>query len=56
MAASITFSVPGKDNPFYGMWQELGAVQGRQFVHHSEYQHVTDGDQTLIVHADPDQL
>ena len=46
----------GEGQPFHRMWQELGAVQGRQFVDHDEYQRVTDGKQTLIVYADPDRL
>lgn len=46
----------GEGQPFNRMWQELGAVQGRQFVHHDEYQRVTDERQTLIVHTDPDRL
>lgn len=46
----------GEGQPFHQMWRELGAVQGRQFVHHDEYQRITDGDQTLIVYADPDRL
>ena len=46
----------GENQPFNQLWQELGAVQGREFVNHSIYQHVTDGDQTLIVYTDPDRL
>ena len=46
----------GEGQPFNQMWQELGAVQGRDFIHHDEYQRVTDGKQTLIVYADPDRL
>lgn len=46
----------GDGQPFNSMWQELGAVQGRAFVNHDEYQRITDGDQTLIVYADPDRL
>ncbi|MFN8379934.1 MAG: NAD(P)/FAD-dependent oxidoreductase [Anaerolineae bacterium] len=46
----------GEGQPFNQMWRELGAVQGRQFVHHDEYQRVTDGEKTLIVYADPDRL
>ena len=46
----------GEGQPFNKMWQELGAVQGRQFVNHDEYQRITDGQQTLIVYADPDRL
>jgi len=38
------------------MWQELGAVQGRQMVNHAEYQRITDGERTLIVYTDPDRL
>ncbi len=46
----------GEGQPFYSMWQELGAVQGREMINHSEYQRLTDGNKTLIVFADPDQL
>jgi phytoene dehydrogenase-like protein len=46
----------GAEQPFNTMWQELGAVQGRKFVDHSVYQHVTDGKNTLIVYTDPDLL
>ncbi len=42
--------------PFNQMWRELGAVQGREFVNHEEYQRVTDGEQTLVVYANPDRL
>jgi phytoene dehydrogenase-like protein len=46
----------GEGRPFHRMWQELGAVQDRRFIHHDEYQRVTDGRQTLVVHTDPDRL
>ncbi len=46
----------GEGQPFNEMWQELGAVQGRRFVNHEEYQRVTDGEKTLIVYSDPDRL
>jgi phytoene dehydrogenase-like protein len=46
----------GNDQPFHNMWQELGAVQGREFINHTEYQRITDGKNTLIVHSDPDRL
>lgn len=46
----------GEGQPFNSMWQELGAVQGREFVNHLEYQRVTDGEHTLIVYVNPDQL
>lgn len=46
----------GEGQPFYQMWQELGAVQGRPMINHSEYQRITDGHKTLIVYTDPDKL
>jgi phytoene dehydrogenase-like protein len=46
----------GEGQPFNRMWQELGAVQGREFINHEEYQRITDGERTLIVYADPDRL
>lgn len=42
--------------PFNRMWQELGTVQGRDFVNHEEYQRITDGEKTLVVYVDPDRL
>ena len=46
----------GENQPFNCMWQELGAVQGRTFVNHEEYQRITDGEKTLVVYVNPDQL
>ncbi len=46
----------GEGQPFNDLWTELGAVQGREFINHEAYQHVTDGENTLIVYADPDRL
>ncbi|RUT01741.1 amine oxidase [Dulcicalothrix desertica PCC 7102] len=47
----------GKNQPFYQMWEELGAVQGRQFVHHDEFMRIVAPDgKTLIVYSDPDRL
>ena len=46
----------GAGQPFNDLWQELGAIQGRTFIDHALYQHVTDGENTLIVYADPDAL
>jgi phytoene dehydrogenase-like protein len=46
----------GEGQPFYDLWHELGAVQGRTMINHDEYQRITDGDKTLIVYADPDRL
>ncbi len=48
-------SAPGQ--PFNQIWQELGAVQGRTMINHSEMMRIRDTDgKTLVVHADPDQL
>ena len=47
----------GQDQPFNHIWQELGAVQGRQMIHHDEFIRIKDNDgKTLIVYADPDRL
>jgi len=46
----------GEAQPFNKMWKDLGAVQGRKFINHEEYQRIMDGDQTLIVYSDPDKL
>ena len=46
----------GQGQPFHSMWQELGAVQGREMINHEEYQRLTDGEHTLIAYADPDRL
>jgi phytoene dehydrogenase-like protein len=46
----------GPQQPFYDLWQELGVIQDRPFIHHSEYMRLTDGERTLIVYTDPDQL
>jgi len=46
----------GEGQPFNDMWRELGAVQNRSFVNHREYQRISEGEHTLIVYADPDQL
>jgi phytoene dehydrogenase-like protein len=47
----------GVDQPFYQMWEELGAVQGRQFINHDEFMRITaPNGKTLIVYSDPDRL
>ncbi|NJO72609.1 MAG: NAD(P)/FAD-dependent oxidoreductase [Leptolyngbyaceae cyanobacterium RM1_406_9] len=47
----------GQGQPFNRLWQELGAVQGRAFVHHEELLRVRDTNgRTLIVYSDPDCL
>lgn len=43
--------------PFANIWQELGAIQGRQMIHHEEFMRVTAPDgRTLIGYCDPDRL
>ena len=46
----------GEGQPFYELWEELGAVQGQTMINHDEYQRVTDGRQTLTVYSNPDRL
>lgn len=47
----------GPGQPFYRLWEELGAVQGRRFVHHQELMRITEpGGKTLIVYTNPDRL
>lgn len=46
----------GEGQAFHPMWQELGAVQDRPFIKHTEFMRVTDGNgRTLIAYADPDK-
>lgn len=48
-------SAPGR--PFNRLWQELGALQDRTILHHSEFMQVIGGDgRTLIAYCDPDRL
>lgn len=47
----------GPGQPFHRIWEELGAVQGRRFVHHEELMRVVDAEgRSLIVYCDPDRL
>jgi phytoene dehydrogenase-like protein len=48
-------SAPGQ--PYHQLWRELGAIQGRRMINHSELTRVCDphGD-TLTVYCNPDQL
>lgn len=47
----------GQGQPYYQLWQELGAVQDRPMIHHDELVRVTDSaDNTLIVYSDPERL
>lgn len=47
----------GPGQPFYQVWEELGAIQDRPMIHHDEFMQIVDTDgQRLIVYSDPDQL
>lgn len=47
----------GSGLPFHHMWEELGAVQGREMIDHEELMRVTGPDgRTFIAYADPDRL
>lgn len=47
----------GVGQPFRQLWEELGVVQGREFVHHKEFMRIIAPDgKTLIVDSDPDRL
>jgi phytoene dehydrogenase-like protein len=47
----------GPGQPFHRMWEELGAVQGRSFVNHTEFMRLVGPEgQTLIAYSDPDQF
>lgn len=47
----------GLRQPFYRLWEELGAIQGRKFVHHDELMRLVGANgETLIVYRDPDLL
>ena len=50
-------SAPGPNAPFYGVWEELGAVQGRTMVDHPVFWRIvgTDG-RSFSLYADPDRL
>lgn len=48
----------GPGQPFHEVWEELGALEGRNIVHHDEMMRMVDlaTGKTLILYADPDQL
>ena len=47
----------GPDQPFHQLWEELGAVQGREFIDHEELMRIVDPTgRTLIVYSDPARL
>ncbi len=47
----------GEESDFYRIWQELGAIQGRQFVNYEDFVHFegTDG-RTFTLHGNIDRL
>lgn len=48
-------SAPGQ--PFHQVWEELGAVQGREMIHHDEFMQVVDSTgRRLVAWCDPDRL
>lgn len=48
-------SAPG--HPYYQLWRDLGAVQDRPIVNHSEFMQVIDpAGRKVIAYCDPDQL
>jgi phytoene dehydrogenase-like protein len=53
---SMHMLVGSKSGPFHQMWQELGAIQGRQFVYHNEYSRIESGSKTLSIGADQQWL
>ena len=47
----------GPGQPYYSLWEELGAVQDRPFLHHDEFMRAVDPDgRTVIAYADPARL
>jgi phytoene dehydrogenase-like protein len=47
----------GVGQPFYRLWEELGAVQGRRFIHHDEFMQIIDPrGKRLVVYSDPNRL
>ena len=51
----LTGSSPG--NPFHNLWEEVGAVQGRNFVYHEEFMRIEGNEgKVFIVHADLNRL
>jgi phytoene dehydrogenase-like protein len=48
-------TAPGQ--PFHQIWQELGPLQERGVIHHTELMRVVDGNgRTFVAYADPDRL
>jgi phytoene dehydrogenase-like protein len=53
---SMHMLMGSKSGPFHTMWQELGAIQGRQFAYHKESSRIESRDKTLIIGTDRQQL
>jgi phytoene dehydrogenase-like protein len=45
-----------KGGAFHSMWQELGALQGTQFVYHDRMTYIESGDKKLDVRVEPGAL
>jgi phytoene dehydrogenase-like protein len=45
-----------KGGAFHSMWQELGALQGTQFVYHERMTYIESGDKKLDVRGEPGAL
>ncbi|MGB8699487.1 MAG: NAD(P)/FAD-dependent oxidoreductase [Thermosynechococcaceae cyanobacterium] len=47
----------GAGQPFHTLWEELGAVQGKGFIHHDEFMQVVEpSGKRFVVYSDPDRL
>lgn len=47
----------GPGQPFHSMWEELGTVQDRKFIHHDEMMRIIGSDgKVLIAYSDPERL
>lgn len=53
---SMHMLMGSKSGPFHTMWQELGAVQGRQFFYRDNYTHIESRDKTLSIGMNRQQL
>ncbi|HEY3352117.1 MAG TPA: NAD(P)/FAD-dependent oxidoreductase [Polyangia bacterium] len=54
--ASIHMLMSSTSGMFHRMWQELGVVQGRQFVHHDVVTHIETMGRKVDIFADLDRL
>jgi phytoene dehydrogenase-like protein len=53
---SMHMLMGSKSGPFHTMWQELGAIQGRQFAYRNEYSRIESRGKTLVISKDRQQL